>query len=229
LSAAAITGTSLNLGAGAITAGNITGAIITANTQFKTGNTTFDDGVINRAAGGTMQVQCVGSDIIMGVGNARIFYVKNNLTGADLMTLQLSGARVAARYPSGLPELGGMLDVGIVSSSWQLGIPTSKIEHKQNIGPVGQSRVWDINPVQFTWLPEYGGYDDEGFLAEELAMIDPRLVTKSPEGSIYGINRNALLAEVVAALHELRKLIDDGNQRQNDNVLSGEHQLQFRF
>jgi hypothetical protein len=78
-------------------------------------------------------------------------------------------------------------------------------------------------------LPEYGGYDDEGFLAEELAMIDPRLVTKSPEGSIYGINRNALLAEVVAALHELRKLIDDGNQRQNDNVLSGEHQLQFRF
>jgi len=73
--------------------------------------------------------------------------------------------------------------------------------------------VRKMRPVTFRW--KESGLEDMGLIAEELAGIEPRLVTYNAEGEIEGIKYNHLSALLVAAVQDL--------QFRYDETLQGRH------
>ena len=96
----------------------------------------------------------------------------------------------------------------------------SSLRFKQNIQPLeatsGLSEVMQLNPVSFQYTPEYNGALQDnpnfngtfvGFIAEEVAKIDPRLVTVDVTGSTpnapHGVRYENVTAILTKAVQEI--------------------------
>lgn len=126
-----------------------------------------------------------------------------------------------------IPFLGGILDVGIHGTSYQLGFVSSSIDFKSDVRLLAPAEVphatehsdnpvWAITPRKFKWkegkvanAKELNTRNPEGvagFVVEELAEVSMDLVTfgKDPvtnEEKPMGIDRHAMLAYIVDGLH----------------------------
>ena len=113
--------------------------------------------------------------------------------------------------------LGGTTDIGIHTTSWQLGFVSSSAELKEDIRPldavVPVNPVWAMQPRKFRWKPEKVANAVEenlrnpegvaGFIVEELAAISADLVTVDKDGKPMSLDRHALLAYAIQGLQEL--------------------------
>lgn len=73
----------------------------------------------------------------------------------------------------------------------------------------GTDLVSQLRPV--TFYPKEGHGDPSrqsvGFIAEEVADVDPRLTTTGPDGQPDGLDTNAMLAALVAEVQSLRQRV----------------------
>ena len=107
------------------------------------------------------------------------------------------------------------------NSSFQLSFCSSSRRYKSDIRELalGLETVKKLRPVAYRWTET--GEADLGFVAEEIADLDPRLVTLNPEGQVEGVKyerMNAIMARAIqqleaentrlrAEMDELRQLI----------------------
>jgi hypothetical protein len=96
-------------------------------------------------------------------------------------------------------------------------ILTSDARFKQEVQTIGTStldKFNQINPVSYTWNglgQEQGGIANQtqyGFLAQEVELIFPELVSTRPDG-YKGVNYFGFIAMIVEAVKEMGSKIDD--------------------
>ena len=77
--------------------------------------------------------------------------------------------------------------------------------------PLGLETVTRLNPVTFKW--KEGEKYDLGFVAEEVAEIDPLLATYNDDGQIEGVKYKQLTAVLVNAIQEQQEQIEQKQQQ----------------
>lgn len=66
--------------------------------------------------------------------------------------------------------------------------------------------VRELRPVTFTW--RNSGGQDLGFIAEDVADIEPRLAVKNSNGEIEGVNYGQISTVLVNAIKEQQAQIE---------------------
>ncbi len=85
----------------------------------------------------------------------------------------------------------------------------SSLRFKNNVAPFkGSLDVIDrLKPISFTW--KNGAGDDVGFGAEDVAKIDPRLVTYNSKGEVFGVKYDRLSVAFANAFKEQQAQIGE--------------------
>lgn len=115
-----------------------------------------------------------------------------NVSGfVTLQTLGLGGNQVLCR--------NGSLQIGICSSS---------LRYKTNIAPFssGLDLVSRLPPITFDWKSD--GTHDLGLVAEEVAAIEPLLVTYNQKGEVEGVKYDRIGVVLINAIKEQQKQIE---------------------
>jgi hypothetical protein len=76
-----------------------------------------------------------------------------------------------------------------------------------------------LRPIAFTW--KEGGARDLGLGAEDVAAVEPLLVTHNAKGEIEGVKYDRLSAVLINAIHQQQQQI----QQQHDLVAQQQRQL----
>jgi hypothetical protein len=109
------------------------------------------------------------------------------------------------------------------NGSNQISDCSSSLRYKTNIQPFigGLSVLNRLRPITFDW--KQGGMHDLGFGAEEIAAIEPLLVTRNDKGEVEGVKYDRITAVLVNAIKEqqkqiegLKKLVCQRNRRAAD-------------
>ncbi|GBD07037.1 hypothetical protein HRbin21_00851 [bacterium HR21] len=89
-------------------------------------------------------------------------------------------------------------------------IAQSSRRFKEAVRPIEapMELVRRLRGVRFRWKPEYGGADDLGLLAEEVAAVVPEIVQRDAAGEVLGVDYTRLVAVLIEALKELEARIE---------------------
>ena len=114
-------------------------------------------------------------------------------------------------------DKAGNLGIGTATPTTKLEVSgiiteTSMREAKTNIENMGSMlpTVLQMQGVKFDWKEDsYGGKDNFGFIAEDMAEVLPEVVSFTEDGKARGIQYTKLTAVLVEALKEQQKQIDE--------------------
>lgn len=123
-------------------------------------------------------------------------------------------------FLGGPVSTGGTLDVGALGSggsfvvcltgqtAGRLSPCSSSARYKDEIKDFREAGelIGRLRPVSYRWISD--GMDDLGLVAEEVALIEPRLVTLNAEGAVEGVRYDRLAAVLVGAVHEQRAEVE---------------------
>ena len=90
---------------------------------------------------------------------------------------------------------------------------SSSLRYKNNVLPFtsGLSLMNQLRPISFNWAS--GGMKDVGFGAEEVAKVDPRLVTYNAKGEVEGVKYDRFSVLFVNAFKEQQAQIETQNRQ----------------
>jgi hypothetical protein len=162
------------------------------------------------AAGGwSLSGNSVGSADFLGTTNNQPLIIKTN--GVERMRILAGTAGdpnpgfvgIGVTNPTHrvhLPNINAAAGRGL-ANSW---VNYSSMRWKEEIRPIENAleRVMQLRGYHFRWKPEYGGGEDIGFLAEEVARVVPEVVSYEPDGQVAGMDYARLTALLVEALKE---------------------------
>jgi hypothetical protein len=111
------------------------------------------------------------------------------------------------------------------NASFQIALCSSSLRYKTNVerSQLGLNLVNRLQPVTFDWKD--GGMHDLGLGAEDVAAIEPLLVTYNAKGEVEGVKYDRLGVVLINAVKEQQRQIEElqkDNARQkriNDNLL----------
>lgn len=132
--------------------------------------------------------------IVYNASNALQFRTNGNITR---MTLDASGALA-------LNVLGSAGTISLCrNASLQIASCSSSARYKDEIDDLelGLDAVLKLRPVRYRWKDS--GMADIGFVAEEVAVLDERLVTRDASGAIEGVKYDRLSAVLAGAVQSL--------------------------
>lgn len=119
-----------------------------------------------------------------------------------------AGGNVGMRLSSGgVLQVQGLGSAGSTTlcrnASNQIATCSSSERYKTDIEDLelGLALVQRLRPVSYRWRE--GGAADVGFVAEEVAELDPRLVVRDAEGRVEGVKYERLSAVLAGAVQEL--------------------------
>ena len=103
---------------------------------------------------------------------------------------------------------GGAWQLCYEPSFWRIAACSSSLRYKTDLRPFtsGLSIVSRLRPVSFTW--KAGGSADLGFAAEDVAALEPRLVTRNEHGEIEGLKYDRLTTVLTNAIQEQQAQIE---------------------
>jgi len=99
------------------------------------------------------------------------------------------------------------------NASNQLATCSSSLRYKTNLAPYtrGLDILGHFRPISFTWRD--GGMRDLGFGAEDVAKIEPLLVTYNQQGQVEGVKYDRITAILVNAVKEQQTQIEKQQQQ----------------
>ena len=171
-----------------------------------------------------------------GAGTRGVFRVR--IDGATrLRLLGNGGLGVGGSFTnSGVPENGLRVagrarvdDLGAEGSttlcrnaSNEIASCSSSQRYKENITQLnlGLETLLALRPVGYRWIAD--GRADIGFVAEDVAALDERLITRNQDGDVEGVRYDRITAIVANAVRE----IDERNQRDRATLRALELQNQ---
>ncbi|MCC6946394.1 MAG: discoidin domain-containing protein [Bradyrhizobiaceae bacterium] len=83
----------------------------------------------------------------------------------------------------------------------------------------GLETVLKLRPVAFTWIPEKGGHEDFGFIAEEVEAVNP-LLAEYNTGRLIGVKYHIMSSLLAKAVQELKA--DNDNLRGRIDAMDAE-------
>ena len=149
----------------------------------------------------------VGS-YVGGVGNGGYIGTRSNHSlhffvndGPASLTIETSGiVRINTLGAAGNTSL-------CRNASNQISTCSSSLRYKTNIQPfIGGLTVLNrLRPITFDW--KQGGMRDLGFGAEDIASVEPLLVTRNDKGEVEGVKYDRITAVLVNAVKEQQEQI----------------------
>jgi hypothetical protein len=93
------------------------------------------------------------------------------------------------------------------NASNQISDCSSSLKYKHQITPftAGLSLIEQLRPISYTW--KQGGTRDIGFGAEEVAKIDPLLVTRNANGEVEGVKYDRIAVVLANAVNQQQQII----------------------
>ncbi|MDZ4814166.1 MAG: tail fiber domain-containing protein [Pseudomonadota bacterium] len=136
-------------------------------------------------------------------------------SGADQFLIRAEGGvAINSAIPAGnalrvngmlrMDDLGGAGGTGICcSASLQLATCSSSIRYKDHISDLdlGLALIEQMRPVGYEWKGSH--QPDIGFVAEEIAELDERLITRNAKGEVEGVKYERLTAVLAGVVQEL--------------------------
>ncbi len=118
-------------------------------------------------------------------------------------------------------DLGGSSQVcvkAVFPSTYIFSTCSSSLRYKTNLKPyqAGLDLINRLRPITFDWKAD--GMHDLGFGAEEVAAVEPLLVTHNAQGQIEGVKYDRISAALVNAVKEQQKQIDQLNSIKAENA-----------
>ena len=165
--------------------------------------------VLTNTAGGT----------VASFGGNGAFYVDTpSAVGGRLTILENGNVGINDNNPASKLTVAGTIAVGTLGSagatplcrngSLQISDCSSSIRYKQNINPFvsGLSLVKQLRPVSFNWRANNKA--DMGLVAEEVAAVEPLLVTHNDKGEIEGVKYDRIGVVLINAVKEQQTQIE---------------------
>ena len=172
-------------------------------------DTTNDDFVVvgSSRIGGTLTVTNVLSATALGVSGSATL----GATRVDTLVIDNMNAGATADV---------MCHAFVIGGGRRLGNCGSSIRFKTNVNPLGSGLdlVSRLRPVTFNW--KESGKLDLGFIAEEVAEVEPLLATYNDDGRIQGVKYDRVSVVLVNAVREQQAEIE--SQRKEINMLRDE-------
>ena len=127
-----------------------------------------------------------------------------------------NGLRVAGEVRIESVNGGGSTQLCLNTSSNEIATCSSSARYKNDIQPLelGLEDVLALRPVGYRWT--HDGSEDVGFVAEEVAEIDERLIHRNDRGEVEGVRYDRLNALLVNAVHELTEQNQSLRERLNN-------------
>jgi hypothetical protein len=127
--------------------------------------------------------------------------------GFDTLTVSAGGAaalQINASQQVTLPSIANFSgSLSVCRSGAKLGNCSSSARYKSNLNPLraGTELIHALRPVSYVWNAD--GAPDIGFVAEDVAALDGRLITRNAENQIEGVRYDRMTAPLVDAVHAL--------------------------
>lgn len=169
---------------------------------------TFLGNVANGAANIT-NATAIGSRASVTQSNSLVL---GSISGVNSATASVN-VGIGTTSPADRLDVSGIIRVsslgaaGITqlcrNASNQISSCSSSLRYKEQIRPfdLGLELISRLRPVSFNW--KAGGERDLGLVAEEVAEIEPLLVTKNEKGQVEGVKYDRINVALVNAIKEL--------------------------
>ncbi|MCU1267163.1 MAG: hypothetical protein JWM21_3481 [Acidobacteria bacterium] len=190
-------------------------------------------GLKNSSSGATDYAAITGSIMNNTAGSesgAMAFYTRNAGTLTEQARLDNNGnlgigttSPTAKLHVAGTTTVDGILKLNALgtaggsslcrNSSNQVAACSSSLRYKTNVAPFtfGLSLVRRLRPIRFAWKD--GGMKDLGFGAEDVAGVEPLLVTYNASGQVEGVKYDRISAVLVNAVNEQQTQIEKQQTR----------------
>ena len=148
-------------------------------------------------------------------------------TGSFVFYDRTNGRNGAALYPSASGadlQVFGALNLSVLKSGGNSSVCfntltgwisqcSSSLRYKTNIHPFigGLSVLNRLHPITFDW--KQGGMHDLGFGAEDIAAVEPLLVTRNDQGEVEGVKYDRISAVLVNAVKEQQQQITEQQEQ----------------
>lgn len=179
------------------------------------GNILFGNGTCNSsfaAIGFASSLTCANYSLL-GNGSDTVI---NRPTGGSIIFRENNGTQmtIAAGGAVSINTLGSAGSTQLCrNASNQISTCSSSLRYKTNIQPFigGLSVLNRLRPITFDW--KQGGMHDLGFGAEDIAAIEPLLVTRNDKGEVEGVKYDRITAVLVNAVKEQQEQINQQQQQ----------------
>lgn len=163
-------------------------------------------------------------------GDGSSTFLKAPSGAISFLVGSIEAIRVASngRVSINQPGSGGSTTLCLNSSN-QISSCSSSARYKNHIHPFtsGLNLIKRLRPVSFKWKSD--GALDFGLVAEEIAELEPLLVSRNRDGAIEGVKYDRVGVVLVNAVQEQQQQIDEQKkeiQGQNDLIESQTMQIQ---
>jgi hypothetical protein len=153
------------------------------------------------------------------------FQIFNDATGQNAFWIDsaTNNVGIGTTSPNDKLEVNGIIRVSALGSaggaqlcrngSNQIAACSSSLRYKSNISALdsGFELINQLRPVTFDW--KQGGEHDLGLVAEEVAKVEPLLVTHNERGEVEGVKYDRISVVLINAVKEQQRIIEHQQQQ----------------
>lgn len=155
------------------------------------------------------------------VTNGYGLYITAPVTGGTITnSWAIYSANAALSYFTGGISSLGMYSTTVgatnrdvyVDNTGVIGYVSSSIRYKENVKELDSSRIYDLNPVSYTYKSDKTKSEQYGLIVEEVEKVMPELVSYDKEGEPETVSYNKLiplLLNEVKSLNERIKILEN--------------------
>jgi hypothetical protein len=192
--------------------GNTSGLLTTTGSSnaFFGANTGFNNstGSNNTLVGANANVQTGGLSFATAIGAGAVATADDSVVlGRSADTVQVPGKLVVT-------TLGSAGSTALCrNGSQQISTCSSSIRYKTHINSfnLGMQLINRLRPVTFNWKAT--NEPDLGFVAEEVAAVEPLLTTRNAKGEVEGVKYDRVAVALVNAVKEQQETIKQQQQQ----------------
>ena len=155
-------------------------------------NTFVNNGITNATA--------IGANAFVDTSNTMVL-------GTDTVAVVIPGQLYVKKEVAFFPAAGGNASICRNASS-QLALCSSSLRYKKDLQPFtrGLTLLNQLKPITFKWKSDNSA--DLGFGAEDVAAVEPLLVTHNDKGQVEGVKYDRITAVLVNAVKEQQGQIE---------------------
>jgi hypothetical protein len=139
-----------------------------------------------------------GADITSSNFNTNNVEIGNSALTSERETIRIGGPIQTRTFIAGINGASVTGSPVVVNAAGQLGVAPSSQRFKEEIKPMGDASegILALKPVTFHYKKEIDpdGARQFGLVAEEVAKVNPALVTRDADGRIYSVRYDAVNA-----------------------------------
>ena len=195
------------------------GSAVLGSNNTTVGHNAVISGVKNHATAiGADAVADTSNTIVLGTASDTVQALKDvqvsgNLTANSVGTSTLFVDQINDTAGIKLALMAGGSTQVCVNAQSFLSQCSSSLRYKTNVAAYsgGLGIVTRLRPITFDWKD--GGMHDVGFGAEEVAKVDPLLVSYNKQGVVEGVKYDRITTALVNAVKEQQTQIDQQNSQ----------------